>query len=92
MEGLIVGLISGALGGNVAGKVMKSNYGVGGRSIIGVVGGLLLSIVAGKLGIAGIADPFSGEGGLNTATIIGNLVSGGLGGGILTAILGMLKK
>lgn len=91
MEGLIVSLISGALGGNVAGKVMKSGYGTAGRSIIGIIGGLLLSIVAGKLGVAGIADPFAG-GGLNTATIIGNLVSGGLGGGILTAILGMLKK
>ena len=91
MEGLIISLISGAVGGNVAGSVMKSGHGMAGRSIIGIIGGLLLSIVAGKLGIAGIADPFAG-GGLNTSTIVGNLVSGVLGGGVLTGILGMLKK
>lgn len=91
MEGLLVSLISGAVGGNVAGGVMKSGHGVAGRSIIGVIGGLLLSVVAGKLGIAGVADPFAG-GAVNMSTVIGSLVSGGLGGGALTAILGMLKK
>ncbi len=91
MLGLLIGLLSGAAGGNVAGGLMKSAHGVGGRSIIGIIGGFLFALIAGKLGIAGIADPFAG-GALNTSTIVGNLVSGGVGGGLLTAILGMIKK
>ena len=93
MEALIgyaVSLVSGAVGGNVAGGLMKSKYGTAGRSVIGIIGGLLLSVVAGKMGM-GIADPAAG-GGLNVQTIVGNLVSGVAGGGILTAVLGMIKK
>jgi len=87
---LLIGLGSGALGGNVAGSVMKSSMGTMGRSITGILGGTGLSFVGQMLGL-GVSDPTAG-GGLNVSSILSNVVSGGLGGGILTAILGMLKK
>lgn len=94
MLGLLIGLLSGAVGGNIAGSVLKSNYGTTGRSIIGVVGGTLLSFILAKLGIAGLADPLasasSGMPGLNA--IIAYIVSGIAGGGVLTWVLGLLKK
>jgi len=88
--GLVIGLASGALGGNAAGGLMKSNMGVAGRSVTGIVGGALLSFVSAKFGI-GLGDPTAG-GSLDPMSIVNNVVSGGIGGGILTAIIGKLKK
>ncbi len=87
---LLIGLGSGALGGNVAGGLMKSSMGMGGRSLTGIVGGALLSFVGQKLGF-GAADPTAGAG-LDAGAILSNVASGGVGVGILTAVLGMLKK
>lgn len=86
--GLLVGLASGAAGGNVAGKVMNSGMGTMGRSITGIVGGTALSQIAPMIpGLAGLfGDPTSGA--VSVSGIIASLVSGGVGGGILTAILG----
>ncbi len=88
--GLLIGLGSGALGGNVAGNVMKSSMGVGGRSLTGIIGGALLSFVGQQLGF-GIPDPAAG-GSLDLMSIIGNVASGGIGGGLLTFILGKVMK
>ncbi|MEE9347541.1 MAG: hypothetical protein V3U82_05050 [Robiginitomaculum sp.] len=87
MESLIgplIGLASGALGGNVAGKAMNSNMGTMGRSLTGIIGGGGLAALAPMIGL----DMFSGAGGMNITSILSNLVGGGVGGGILTAILG----
>ena len=85
---LIIGLGSGAVGGNVAGKVMNSNMGTLGRSITGIVGGTGLAALAPMIpGLAGLfGDPTSGAMGISG--IIGSVASGGVGGGVLTAILG----
>ena len=83
---LLIGLGSGAVGGNVAGKVMNSGMGTLGRSLTGIVGGAGLSFVLQQFGI-GAADPTAGAG-LNPMAIISNVASGGVGGGILTFILG----
>lgn len=85
-----IGLLSGAAGGNVAGSIMKSNMGTMGRSLTGIVGGALLSFVGQYLGF-GAADPTAGAG-LNIGSIVSNVVSGGIGGGILTFILGKVMK
>lgn len=84
---LVIGLASGAAGGNVAGKVMNSGMGTLGRSITGIVGGTGLAAVTQMLGIGGVADPTAGAS-LDVMSIVSSLVSGGVGGGILTAILG----
>ena len=88
--GLLIGLGSGALGGNVAGKVMNSSMGTMGRSLTGIVGGAGLSLFGQMLGI-GVADPTAG-GSLDVMSIVSNVVSGGIGGGILTFILGKVMK
>jgi hypothetical protein len=88
--GLVIGLAGGALGGNVAGGAMKSSMGTAGRSITGIIGGTLLSLVAQKFGIS-LGDPTAG-GSLDVMSILSNVISGGLGGAALTGIIGMIKK
>jgi len=90
---LAIGLLSGAAGGNVAGKVMNSKMGTMGRSLTGILGGAGLSAVSQFIpGLEGLfADPTAG-GGLNISSILGGAVSGGVGGTLLTAILGKVMK
>jgi len=88
LVGLAVGLLSGAAGGNVAGKVMNSNMGTMGRSLTGIIGGTGLAALAPM--IPGLEGVFTApaDGGASVSGIIASLVSGGVGGGLLTAILG----
>lgn len=85
---LLVGLASGAAGGNVAGKVMNSGMGTLGRSITGIVGGTGLAALAPMIpGLEGVfAAP--ADGAASVGGIVASLASGGIGGGLLTAILG----
>lgn len=88
---LLLGLGSGAIGGNIAGALMKSAMGPLGRSITGILGGTGLAAGAQMLGIGGVADPTEGAS-LSMNSIATNAGSGLVGGGLLTMILGMLKK
>ncbi len=82
---LIISLLSGAAGGNLAGKLMpKSSLGTMGNSILGILGGGLGSQVLGMLGAA----PAEG---MDLMGIIGSIASGGVGGGVLMAIIGVIK-
>lgn len=91
--GLIVGLLSGAAGGNVAGNLMKSNMGVLGRSLAGIVGGGGLAALAPMVpGLEGVFAAPAEATGLNVSSIVGSLASGGIGGGLVTAILGKVMK
>jgi len=80
MEAILMQLVSGAVGGNVAGMVMKS------KSL-----GLLWNSVAGLLGggIGGqiLASVTGGGGGM-----IGDLGGSAVGGALVMAVIGMLKK
>ena len=84
-----LGLLSGGGGGILAGKAMNSNMGTLGRAITGIVGGTGLAALAPMIpGLDGLfAAPTAGAG-LNVSSILGSVVSGGVGGGLLTAILG----
>jgi len=84
-----LGLLSGGGGGLLAGKVMNSNMGTMGRVITGIVGGTGLAAIAPMIpGLGGIfASPADGAG-LNIGSLLGGVVSGGVGGSILTFILG----
>jgi len=85
----IIGLASGAVGGNLIGALMKSGMGTVGRSLTGIVGGTGLSFLAPHIpGVSGMFPAPGAEG----SGVVGGLVSGTAGGGILTAILGMFKK
>ena len=81
MEGLmplIYQLITGAVGGNVIGALLKKySLGVVGNSIAGIVGGGLSGqLLGGMLG-----------GGLG-----GELAAAGAGGGVLMVIVGLIKS
>ncbi|HSG94473.1 MAG TPA: hypothetical protein VLA28_03060 [Afifellaceae bacterium] len=87
MEQLIIQLISGAVGGNIAGAAMKEHsLGTVYNSIAGIVGGG----IGGQL-LAAIVPALAG-GGLDIGSIIGNIAGGGVGGAILMVIVGMIKK
>ena len=78
---IIIQLVSGAAGGNVAGALLKNlSLGTAGNSIAGIVGG----------GIGGQLLSFVGAGGLDG--IVGSLASGGVGGAVLMAAIGLIKK
>ncbi len=84
---LIIQLFSGAVGGNIAGKLMK-NFSLGSlwNSVVGILGGGLGGQV---LGLLGIGD---GGGEMDLGGILGSIGSGGVGGGIVMAIIGMIKN
>lgn len=85
---LIIQLLGGAIGGYLAGKTFKGiDLGALWNSIAGIIGGGLGGQLLGTLGIG--AAP-SGE--MDIASILGNVVSGGVGGGVLMAIVGAIKK
>ncbi len=83
---LIISLLSGALGGNVAGKLL-SKYSMGPlwNSVVGILGGGLGSQLLGMLGM----DLGGAE--MNLMNILGNVVEGGVGGGVLMTIIGIIK-
>ena len=84
---LIVQLVCGAVGGNVAGALMKKfSLGTLGNSIAGILGGGLGGQLLGMLGIA------TGSGGnMDVGGIVGSILGGGVGGGGLMAIIGVIK-
>jgi len=84
---VIIQLICGAAGGNIAGSLLKnSSLGTLGNSIAGIVGGGLGGQLLNLLGVA------AGGGGLDIGSIIGSILGGGVGGGVLMAIIGMIKS
>ena len=90
MEGmlpLIINLISGAVGGNIAGGLLKNlSLGTLGNSIIGILGGGAGGALLSMLGIE------TGSGAMDVSGIIGSIASGGVGGGVLMAIIGVIKN
>ena len=84
---LIINLISGAVGGNIAGALMKNlSLGTVGNSIIGIIGGGAGGAILNMLGID------TGGGAMDVSGIIGSIASGGVGGGVLMAIICILKN
>jgi hypothetical protein len=88
---LLVQLLSGAAGGNLAGALLKNlSLGPVGNSIVGVLGGALGGQLIGMLG-GGMA-PGAAAGGLDLGTIISSVAGGGVGGGALMAIIGLIRQ
>ncbi len=84
---LIISLISGAVGGNIAGALMKnSSLGTLWNSVVGILGGGIGGTILSMLGID------AGGGGMELSSILGSVGSGGVGGGVLLAIIGLIKK
>ena len=88
---LLIQIISGAVGGNVAGGLGKEiSLGPVGNSIAGAIGGVgvgqILALLVPALGTA------AAGGGMDIGSIVGQLAGGGVGGAVLTAIVGLIKQ
>lgn len=84
MEQIIISAISGAAGGNVIARMAEYlNLGTIGNSVVGAAGGVIGQQILAFLG---------GGGELNIGSIVGLVASGALGGGLLQAAAGTLKK
>lgn len=84
--GLIIQLLSGAAGGNLAARILpKFSLGTLGNSLLGILGG---GIGGQLLGMMGIETP---AGGVDLTSIISSVLSGGVGGGVLLSIIGIIK-
>jgi hypothetical protein len=91
MLSLLVQLISGAVGGNIAGGLLKhASLGPVGNSIVGILGGGLGGQLLGMLGMASAGA--AGGGSLDIGSILSSVAGGGVGGGILMAIVGMIRQ
>ncbi|WP_147126783.1 hypothetical protein [Shimia ponticola] len=85
---LLIGLISGAVGGNVTGAALKNlNQGTLINSIAGIVGGGLGGSILAQLGAGDLAS-----GGMDLGGIIGQVAGGGVGGGVVLAIVGAVRN
>lgn len=91
MLSTIIGLASGALGGNLAGGLLKNaSMGTLWNSIAGIAGGGLgatvLGMISPDLGAAAASD------GMNLSSILGSVGGGVAGGGIVMTVIGLIKK
>jgi len=97
---LIMQLVTGAIGGNVAGKLLKNlSLGTIGNTIAGLAGGGIGGQLLGMLGLgAGAATgtdmtgAAEAAGGMDMSSILGSVASGGVGGGVIMAIIGVVKN
>jgi uncharacterized membrane protein YeaQ/YmgE (transglycosylase-associated protein family) len=92
IAGLLIQLISGAVGGNIAGAILKKyNLGPIGNSIVGLIGGGLGGQLLGMLTTGGAAAAGAAAGGMNMSSILSSVAGGGVGGRIVMAIVGLIK-
>ena len=82
---LLVQIISGAVGGNLAGMT-KQSLGTGLNTFLGGVGGLVLGQIVSAL------TGTSGGDAMDVATVGSNIVGGGVGGLVLTWVVGFIKS
>jgi len=91
METLIINLLSGAVGGNAAGGLLKSlNQGTLINSVAGIVGGGLGGQILSMLGAGGVAAQAGG--GMDVTAILSQVATGGVGGGVVLAIVGVIRN
>lgn len=82
----LIPLLSGAVGGNVAGGLVeKLNQGTLINTIAGIAGGGLGGVVMNAMGMA------SGAGSMDVGSIISQVASGGIGGGVILAVVGVVR-
>lgn len=91
---LIIALISGAVGGNVAGAGMpEKNLGSIVNTVAGLIGGGAGDFILKAMGVLASTGLAGGPGGgeLDLTSILANIGVGGVSGGALTAIITLIK-
>lgn len=91
---LIISLISGAVGGNIGGAaVSEKNLGAIANTILGLLGGGLGDFILQALGIISSTAVNGGTpaADLDISTILANIGVSGASGGILTAVIALIK-
>jgi hypothetical protein len=94
MEQMIISLVSGAVGGTAVGTVLKKlSLGKIGDALVGVVGGGVGSYAVGLLGLGTAATPAAADAaaGMDWSAILNSVGSGAVGGGVLLAVVGVVK-
>jgi uncharacterized membrane protein YeaQ/YmgE (transglycosylase-associated protein family) len=91
-EALVLGLITGGLGGNLLGMVLRQ-YSLGsiGNTIAGVAGGAALSQLLFTM-LPILEKASSSPTTLSFAGAIAHVIVGALGGALLTMIIGVVKN
>lgn len=93
---LIISLISGAAGGNIAGAISADkNLGPIFNSIVGLIGGgagEFLLRALGFLGTAGATAAATGTGtGFDLSSLLVTIATSGVSGGVLTGLITLIK-
>lgn len=87
--GMIINLVSGAVGGNIAGAVLKDKtLGAIGNTIAGAVGGVAGAYIMQAVGVLDAV----GMANMTIGSVLGYVGSSAGGGAILTVIAGMIKN
>lgn len=81
---VILQLVAGAVGGNIAGAAKNINLGTTGNTVAGGIGGVILGQILPLIASGGLDSVLNG--------VVGNLAGGGVGGVILTAVVGLIKN
>ena len=90
---LVIQLVSGAAGGNIAGAALKkASLGTVGNSLVGILGGGLGGQLLGMLGIGGVDAGVAPASAMDIGSIVTSVAGGGAGGGVLLAIVGMIRQ
>jgi uncharacterized membrane protein YeaQ/YmgE (transglycosylase-associated protein family) len=90
---LLVSLISGAVGGNIAGGLLKNqNLGLLGNSITGVIGGGLVYQLLSMIGTDLFASAGGADGGIDPGLLTGEAAAGGIGGAAVMLIISTLRN
>lgn len=91
MLATIISLASGALGGNLAGSLLKgSSLGTLWNSVVGILGGGVGGTVLGMLSPA--LGNAAASGGMDITSILGSVAGGAVGGGLGMTVVGLIKK
>jgi uncharacterized membrane protein YeaQ/YmgE (transglycosylase-associated protein family) len=88
---IIIQLISGGVGGNIAGALLKKfNLGPIGNTIAGILGGVGGGQLLGMLTGAAASAP-AATSGLDMTSILSSVGGGGIGGAVIMVIVGLVK-
>jgi uncharacterized membrane protein YeaQ/YmgE (transglycosylase-associated protein family) len=89
---IIIQLISGGVGGNIAGALLKKfNLGPIGNTIAGILGGIGGGQLLGTLTGAAAAAAPAASSGLDMSSILSSVAGGGVGGAVIMVIAGLVK-